>query len=229
MIGMERMNRTDCGFTEQIVSYFYGELDAADAARVREHLGSCAACFGEHAGIAAVSGSIGEWKAQFDAMPTPVIVVPRPVTAKPEPTIGLFDAIRGWLGGFQALAAASAALLLVAFGLFVYFGSEKTVGPDLVSSNRITATPSVSPTASPSTIETVDKTAAEKVPEASKKSPQVVKVSETKAPAVKTDPRRPAPKRTDRRPAPALIEDDSDEDTTLRLADLFDEIGTELR
>lgn len=228
-IDMEKMRNSDCGFAEQVVSYFYGELDAGDAARVREHLGSCAACFEEHEGIAMVSGSISEWKAQFDALPTPSIVIPKSVPEQRQPEVGLFDVIRGWLGGFQALAGSAAAVLLVAFGLFAYFGLNKTVGPDLVSSNRITATPSVSPTVSKSSTESIEKTAIEKPSDVTPKSPQAVRIADTKPAPVKTEQRRPTTKRNDRRQTPAMTDDDSDEDTTLRLADLFDEIGTELR
>lgn len=59
-----------CGRGEELVAYLYGEADAAESNRFRQHLSSCAACREELAAFGGVRDAVREWRAEvFSATP----------------------------------------------------------------------------------------------------------------------------------------------------------------
>jgi anti-sigma factor RsiW len=59
-----------CGHGEELVAYLYGEADAAESDRFRQHLTACAACREELAAFGGVRDSVREWRAEvFSATP----------------------------------------------------------------------------------------------------------------------------------------------------------------
>src|SRR5215472_9579270 len=69
---------------ELLDAYIDGELPAADAATVREHIASCAECAREHAALAATSRRIGETLVKYQA-PDVLKARIRVALAQPDP------------------------------------------------------------------------------------------------------------------------------------------------
>ena len=59
-----------CGRGEELVAYLYGEADAAESDRFRQHLTACAACREELSAFGGVRDAVREWRAEvFNATP----------------------------------------------------------------------------------------------------------------------------------------------------------------
>jgi hypothetical protein len=68
---------TGCGFTEELISYLYGESSASEKATFETHLQNCSICTDELQAFSGVHFSINDWKEKdFDALETPVIEIP---------------------------------------------------------------------------------------------------------------------------------------------------------
>lgn len=233
------INDADCRFAVDVLSYLYGELPVNETGRIETHLVECAGCATEAESFAALRGSLAEWKREFDLMPTPAIRIdePRSVVSA-APTTSIFDTIRAFLAGFPMLAATSAAaLLVVGFGAFYLLTLDRNNDVAETSQNRPKASPTTKSTPTAKS-ETVDTTATvSNVPAKTNDSPadaKPVKIAERRSKPAADTPARPNnrktnvnPPKNDRAQAPTLSEDNGDEDDTLRLADLFDEIGSE--
>ncbi len=229
----------DCGFAADVLSYLYGELPANETATVESHLRECVGCAAEAESFAALRSSIADWKHEFDLMPTPPIRVDERQSVAPAvPSTSIFDAIRAFLAGFPTLAATSAAALLIAgFGAFYLLTLDRDNDVAETSQNRPKASPTTKSTPAAKS-EPVDTTAAvTNVPAKTTEAPADVKPVKTaerqprstpdKTPRTNNRKTNVNPPKDDRAQAPTLIDENGDEDDTLRLADLFDEIGSE--
>lgn len=241
--------KSGCGFEEELVSYIYGEADPAANAKFERHLAACPICTDELEAFSGVHFAIGDWKAsEFSALATPAIEIPYPPAARE-----VSDGKESWLSAFVrdlfslspraiSLAAASFAVLAVAFGA-VLFIIKSNGGTDIAESNT-TSKSKVAPTIekTPEPANATQNNTPPVTPPEQKMPPEVVRQPETKADrAVKVadKPRPPqkaentnTPKSNDPKRAnknnriktPELP--DEDEDDTLRLAELFEEIDT---
>lgn len=108
-----------CAFAEQIVSYLYGETNAAFDA----HLNNCSTCADELAGFGFVRSSIVEWKkAEFSNLETPSINIPYPTTVSTEKQSWLAELRRLFaLSPTWATVSAALAIIVVFVGL-TFFG-----------------------------------------------------------------------------------------------------------
>lgn len=223
-----------CGLADEIVSYIYDEMDASGRTKFESHLTSCINCTDEFAVISDARFSMFEYrKEEFAHLPTPEIVIPYP--ARQEWIESGQDS--GWLAGLTAvfafarspLAVGAALALLLALG----FVARSLIIPDedsLVGSNsKVPAvmSPAVLPVAT--------------VPQPSQPivepEQNEIKSIHTSAPAqrqlTRKGPahRRPASSNVDdqnlrqAKRAPVLSQFAEDSDDSLRLSDLFDEIG----
>jgi len=233
------IEKAGCRSAEDVLSYLYGELPANEIGRIKSHLAACGDCASEADAFSALRGSFADWKREFALMPTPPIRIDERQTALPvAPTTSVFDAIRAYLAGFPSLAAASAAaLLLVGFGAFYLLTLNQNDDLAETSQNRPKASPTTGSTPAAKS-ESVDTSANSSIPagknseapadvkpvKAAERQPKSVADKSPRTNNRNTNVSRP---KNDRAQAPTLGEDSGDEDDTLRLADLFDEIGSE--
>jgi hypothetical protein len=247
---------SNCGFSEQLVSYLYGESGIAEKAVFETHLKSCAGCAEELEAFSGVHFSINDWKLQeFAGLAAPSIEIPYEKAAiMPEESSvsdswwstlrGVFSpSSRGW-----SLAAASFAVIAVVVGISL-FALNSRKDKDVAGSNK--TNPVVLPTAEKTAEPTNAKTDQNKQPD-KEVTPQKEPKSTLPEIAIAPDPKNnrivkasnnPRPVQRNGNPnvqkgieakrpnknnetAPKIMPADDEEDNTLRLAELFDEIDT---
>jgi hypothetical protein len=240
--------KSGCGFEEELVSYIYGETDAASKAKFESHLAACANCADELEAFSGVHFAIDDWKAaEFAAIETPAIEIPYPAARE------ISETKESWLSAVWrdlfslsaralSLTAASLAVLAVAFGA-IFFLIESNGGNELAESNKTTkpaAVPTVEKTPEPANTNPNVPPRAETTDPKTPATPEIVRQPETKSTrAVKVTDRQRAPQKAENTPknnepkranktprikSPEMP--DEDEDDTLRLAELFEEIDT---
>ncbi len=117
-----------CRFAEQIVSYLYDEISAAEKSTLESHLPFCAPCADELGGFSAVRFSVREWRAEdFANLSTPVFEMPPKENTR-------VQALRQWLDSIAAsfalsktwatAATAGFAVLAVCAGLIWFIGNS---------------------------------------------------------------------------------------------------------
>lgn len=230
-MNMMNHNESNCGKSGELMSYLYGEIRPDDSQRFERHIGSCESCAAEAASFASLRAAIGDWKSEFEELRTPIIDIPYPVREVASAPVSIFDSVRAFLS-FPKLAAVSLALLFISAG-FVFYLSGSDSGSLIAGGNQNRSKAVTSPTAQPASTN-VEKSVEPKSPEIAitTQDPQPEKVSDRRsAPerATKSGPRKVAgnDKKSIKKQPPTLIDEADDEDKSLRLADLFDEIGTE--
>ena len=231
---MENIASKECGFEHEIVSYMYDELGAPERTQFETHLVDCGACTDEFAAVSLARFSVFEWqKEEFAHLATPEIVIPyesRKVTVESA----------GWLGGLAeifafarsplAIGAAFAVVLVIGFIGFNLIGTGESeiasnMGkPPIVVEQKIEI---------PKVVDSPD-AIVNKDPIASGEVRLVTTASrEVRPQAVRhTSPSRrlaeshsvPNPTRQARR-VPVLSDLGDDDEDSLRLSDMFDEIG----
>ena len=241
---------SDCGYAEQLVSYLYDEAGAAESAAFEAHLKSCAACADEMKAFSGVQFSISDWKAnEFDALAAPIIEIPY---ERAEKTVEVAGIKESWLSGLRnlfslnrtlSLATASLAVLAVCVGI-VLFALNARKGNDLADSGN--KKPVISPTvekspeqSNPTNVQNITpdlkpvieqtKPQPEQAVQPTTKKTTVVKASQRETPkdAKKTVPKKDDVRRNKNNDLPPGVLGDEDEDDTLRLAEIFDEIDTD--
>jgi anti-sigma factor RsiW len=246
-------NNSSCSFAEEIIEHLYGESEAKEKSEFDAHVKSCSSCANELAAFGFVRASVLEWRdADFSTLELPDFNVP----AEEISTVGTTGRRRDWFAEIKklfvfqpALVTAALAFLFVCVGLALFalnFSKvddlaeidrndvQKTAASPTVE--KVVLPPAVNSTETPS--ETNDKTPA---PEFVRQPPPApvkaaIKVSnraedastpvrenrenkDTKIRDKKSPPKKPQ--------IPVLTDIDEVEDKTIRLADLFEEIGAE--
>jgi hypothetical protein len=239
-----------CSFAEEIVEYIYDEINGETKTKFETHLAKCNSCADELAGFGIVRSQVSDWKLkEFSPMTTPIIQLP--VMQTVENT----QVKRRWFESLRNLAilspawmtqTAAFATLAICFGLAFYaFNFQKPIaGDEVIPVNEIAkATPNVmqtppvkvSPTPKEEVVESTAKTISSKPnitvvktmpPSMSKKIVVQTVQAETKPIVQKNKPNRPAktinqPKQT----GVNLLSNEEDEDDSLRLSDLFEEVS----
>lgn len=229
MKGLEVHNQ--CSGADDMLAYLYDEISEAHREKFEMHLASCGTCVDDFAEISQSRYPVYEWKrAQFDQLPTPRFVLPLKL-ASPSPFV---DRLRAAFSltpsfAFGGLTAAVLVALVGGYVIFVGVSSDAEVAREMVpapvanrASIALPSPPVLEPLAS-------EGTEIQKNAELPKNLSNVVKTSTAvKAVIRSTKPKAKSVRRTiqkDQIPVMSSIEDD-EEDDTLRLADIFDEIGT---
>ena len=230
-------------FGPELLSYMYGELDGRRSADFESHLQLCDACTAELANVADARLGVIEWRREdFEPLATPVIVLPaiEPVAAVQKGGIAaVIESIKNlpaWASAGMALAPAA-----VLFGVF-YFGYF-----NVPATRNDVATTATAPAAAEKVLEPVAT-----VNNGSEKTVVAVETNtrDHNAVAAKAQPvavrRNATPERiaakhfvsqplrtetatavkTIKKSAPRLSSFDEEDDKSLRLADLFAQIGT---
>lgn len=255
---------SDCGFSEELVSYLYGETDAAENTEFEAHLKSCSVCADELEAFSGVHFSINDWKLkEFANLETPVIEIPYEKTEKAPDKQEVSTVTGSWVSGLRnlislspawSLGAASFAVLAIVVGVaLLALNSPKVKDNEVAARNKPvkpTATPSVEKTSEQTNTNNNKTNSPDKdvkpinepkrpQPEVADttgtnpKSNQTVKVVNTQRQVQKVDnPNTPKTadanrkKNNDPKLGPKVAPEDEDEDKSLRLAEIFDEIET---
>lgn len=217
-----------CEFEDVVAAYLYDELSLIERDRFESHLADCTSCTDEFAAISNARYSMFEWrKEEFDHLATPTIVIPDLAKAKAGEKAEI-----GWFGGLVATLSFARSPIVVATLLLVCLGVG-FVAINLLRNDEIQTVAEITdlPPASqqikePSNVGPVFDN------EIDQPQPQTISVPRKNAGQSRPVARRAvnnAPKRDRLRQLnarkPALNELNEEADESLRLADLFDEIG----
>ncbi len=246
--------KIDCAFAEHLIAYLYDEIGWAEKVKFETHLEKCSECRIELTKFGLARSAIREWRVEkFDILPTPQFEIPsngvQIQTAAATESRSRFASWRQLFNFGPALAAASIVIVMVvtAFLTFNRHSDQEIAGTiNNVSSGKIAVSPTVEKSVNPSETPEIARIGSpivkSNVPAADKKSSavriQAVRTSPNQTrvnsggdqspkaaqPSGKSDEKRNT---TTKSAVPRLIETDDDEDNSVRLTDLFDEIGTE--
>ena len=243
-----------CGFAEELVSYLYGETDAAANAKFEAHLESCSDCADELEAFSGVHFSINDWKStEFNVLETPAIEIPYATAPK---TQAVSSVSSSWLSALRdlfslsprgwSLATASLAVLAVIGGI-VLFGLNSRTASDLAEANNKvlpTAVATVEKTPEPANVtknnnapdreskplKEPNSPQSELAVETKSKNNRAVKASnnQSKKPDNTNSTKNGDGKRSNKneKEIATPVIPDEEEDDTLRLAELFEEIDT---
>ncbi|MBX7173189.1 MAG: hypothetical protein K1X72_19625 [Pyrinomonadaceae bacterium] len=244
-----------CNFAEEIISYLYNEMNHSEKINFETHLPDCAFCAREIADFTSVRSEIINWKSnEFDLVPTPVIEIPYENSVQ---VVRANPISRPWYAGIREYfslspiwltASTAMALLAICIGLvLVTINSLKNPNDKIAQKNPPVSTPTIEVKNVNSAISNVEptkpRTSNSTVPpkENPTENPNTTNVGEkqNKKPQ-NTTPKRNLPLNSDKNgnsPTPKFnkksnsksLTGDDEEDNSLRLSDLFDEIGDELK
>ena len=232
----------------ELIAYMYGELDQNSRTAFESHLAICDECAMELASFADARLGVIEWRREdFDHLATPVILLPEsePVAAfvdKPATAgvfAGLWESLLSWPVFARAGTGLAAAALLVGSVYFAAFSGG-------ASNSEVAAVPTKEPVANELSQNELEQKAkaviANGEPIVEAKRPNSVRsekpsgrrlVPRTQFASSRSPQPSPAmiksgqPKvHTATKRAPRLNNLDEEEDKSLRLADLFAEIGS---
>ena len=227
---MKNGDNNTCPLTNEIVSYMYGELGGKAEYDFETHLADCTVCTDEFAAVSDPRFSVFEWKREaFDPLPTPSFQLPYEA---PVPTIdtGLIAAVKAWGQGLRVpLAVAAAVILVIGIGLIVFVTIGKKEESVAVSETKEVIQPSVKLDEPAATLAPPVTDPQPNVAEIKRYSKQTAKPTQTSTVRQKRVFQTPsvvaekAPSKVQK--APALTAYQDNDDDSLRLAELFDEVG----
>ncbi len=227
---------TSCKLSTEIVPYLYGELSASASSTFESHLLDCSGCTDEFAAIAGARYEVYEWnQLEFVPMPTPRMEIPYD-TANPhtESWLDRFRSVVGRSWALPGVAFAGLALVAAFAGMFAF--SSDTNDTASVPSNSNLRAADNRPTVRESVKQPVvtDQVVRQELPEVhqparmstvkrvdAKRGTSTERTISPQTMGTRTKSTQDQPRRV-----PTLNEYFEDEDTSLRLAELFDDIET---
>ncbi len=230
---MNNAGSTKCNFSPDVVSYMYGELPAAECPAFESHLLDCSDCTDEFAAVSTARYEVYDWKKlEFEPLETPVFVIPaRDVESAT--TSSWVDKLRGAFNQPWAVPSAAFAGLAIisAFAGIFYFAGGTGSDVARVNSNVTSVADPIAPVKE-SSIEPLVTATEDPAPVPAKSERVDPRRTATKR-SVRTvrrsvEPRaaQPSALRTASTTAPRLNDFTEEEDTSLRLAQLFDDLDT---
>ncbi|HEY2867575.1 MAG TPA: zf-HC2 domain-containing protein [Pyrinomonadaceae bacterium] len=231
-----------------LVAYIYGEMDETARARFESHLAGCDVCAVELGSYADARLGVIEWRRNdFEPLSTPAMIIP---DSQPAATLVGGRPRRSWMAWIETVYAlpglarvgmglAAAAILLGVF-YFVFVPDNAPSSVENITGKTAAPAEQQKPVASPSSdqpdrVETAKKSEFEPGAVATSIHRTAVARSNAKAqtaalhqtPAIrnyrKIGPLEAVTPKT--QPAPTLNTFEEEEDTTLRLSDLFSQVG----
>ena len=235
---MNDANFSACKFSADIVPYLYGELSDRNSYAFESHLVNCGTCTDEFAEVSAARYEVYEWKKlAFDPLPTPRFEI---AAAEVIASESWFDRLRdAFRAGWVAPAFALGGLMIISLLAASFILSSSNGGPNIAANiAEVNASEEPVLTALPPTtldpLPTVDKRPKEN------NTPRSLRVRV--ATPDRTDLRQPVRPIKAAHPQPIEVKSESaqnkkasplrlngftdDEDTSLRLAELLDDIET---
>ena len=225
------MNDVNCKHSNGIVPYMYGELATSVATEFESHLLECELCTDEFAALSSARYEVYDWKKlEFDPLATPTFELPFREIAGASWVEKLRAAFSGWAMPAAAFGGVAIIVALVAvFAVSRYEANTTTIAkrdvnvPTNENTNR--KKPETLPvTTAPETSVKSD------VVEPERNAPRAIAVKDTTPhrsvkvqPAVAPRSIRTTPQTSN---VPRLNEFAEEEDSSLRLAELFEDIDT---
>ena len=245
-------NKQECVFADEIVSYIYDEIGAAERWKFETHLPGCGVCTDEFADVSNARFSVFEWhKEEFAHLATPEIIIlyaAKQRVADENTTVGFLAGLRGLLSVSRwPISVAAAVLVCLGAGFLVM--NYVSRGDQQIAVNAKVNEQSVPPVVTPESAVRVQspeiltanvpdtpETGASKNTAASREARRV-NASENRRPKPERQLTATTQRNVDnslgqiaspqKRKAPVLTNYDDSDDKSLRLADLFDdEIGS---
>jgi hypothetical protein len=228
---MNDLNFSECKFNGEMVSYMYGELSSEETSVFELHLVDCSACTDEFAAISSSRYEVYDWKKlEFDPLETPNFDVPLGVGtgASWSDRIRVVFA-RGWAVPAFSLAAI-AIVSVVATGLIWQRSgnielASRTFYP--VPVNDEISVPAETEVAT-TTVDKLDElTVKDRVSKSKRSTPRTFDSEPVKATRVRPVEVKQTTAKNEKKAVPSLNEyADDEEDTSLRLAELLEDIGS---
>lgn len=228
-------HNSSCDFSAEIVSYLYNESSEAARGKFESHLAGCGVCTDEFAAVSNARFLVFEWqKEEFAHLPTPEIVIPyaaRQTESEAVAKVSLLSGLRGLLSVLSSPSTVTAvAALTVCLGLGFLAMTYVGRGDQQIAN--------VSPHSVPLDVSKDDPVKVESpdIPDDQRTTRVGVTtlVNNKTRPVKAVEYRRARPGRqmtagtqqsVKNVKAPVLSSYDDNDDKSLRLADLFDEIG----
>lgn len=229
---MDIENNRPCGFDGDVLAYLYDEAADAERLQFEEHLENCEACVEELALLSDSRYSVYEWRMiEFAPMMTPEIVIPVAVPSRLESLIQTLMTVFAFPRGLVAAGAGFAVLSIAGTFGFLLMSSmpindvvQVTNSKPMVTPTQVTSV--IKQSEEVSSIPGADATSVVpkmNIPPAVERKPATVK---TAVSAPQSQNTRGRSSRTQNRSVPTLSSYDNEEDKSLRLADLFDDLDT---
>ena len=229
-----------------LLSYIYGEMDEQSRNIFESHLEECDDCAVDLGAFSDARLGVVEWRrSDFDHLATPEIVIPQAedvvvLVASPAKS-GFFTGLAELIGSVPVFAKAGAGLVAAALLIGVIYvsfsaNSSEVAVADMNSKPEVRSQPDSAPvTLAPAPSSTVEiakddkfKSEDRPVPAVRRVAPQTKVIGQGQQIAVNgPKARRLNPLRTEtaKSVAPRLNSFDDEEDQTLRLSDLFSQVG----
>lgn len=247
MLNNNGHQKPSCAFAEAAAAYLYDEIDGAEKLNFQSHLRDCKACADELANFSALRSSIADWREMsFEILPTPAFAMSFADKTNSEKR-SWFESARAFFNFSPAWSttAIAAFVALIMFGVFFWFAVNYSRRDELANNKTIQNAVPTPPTeifSGSKMIAPADNAAAlsgklpKSAPVAAKadavqNAAAPVKVFAKTAAATKSNKSSaPIPDRENQPTAPAknsvpAVIGDDDEDNSLRLSDMFDEVG----
>lgn len=217
--------KENCPFEDAIISYMYDEMDGAERGKFETHLADCSVCTDEFAMISGARFEVFDWrKEEFSQLPTPNIVIPYEPKRGKNALVGLLAGFRGWLQPLP-LAAAAGFVLVLGIG-FMMMRSNVSTAPQIAANRSGVREPVLAMDAQPAAGSEIKQpvvsaaapktTVIEAQPVKAVTRRQTSNAKQTMARTVRKRSTSPASAN-----APVLSNYEAEDDTSLRLADLF--------
>lgn len=233
---MDRNAQDQCPRAAAIVSYMYSEMPAGDRHAFEAHLVDCQACTDEFAGISVARFEVFDWKrTEFDALATPAISI-----SHSEPVVTLGQRLYGWISWAAAVPAFALVFLAIGAGYFYWTSRGQAVDADnlaAIPAATATVVPQADPPAAAAStrkiavtdsVRGIDDSVARVASDRSTKkrlSSASVRYAKQVAPRIKLAGDVAVNSQPATKKLPRLGVYDDEDDTSLRLAELFDEAG----
>lgn len=234
---MNDVNFSGCKFSADIVPYMYGELSATDCSAFESHLLNCGECTDEFAAISNARYEVYDWKKlEFDPLATPRFEIPYETeTLVAASWVEKLRAVFAQSWAVPGVAFAGLVIVAVFAASFLMLGDR---GVDIAGEDNSNRGPVNMPVAA-KTNDTPDVSKDENATISSPVSPTKVepvkiggrgRVEQKRAVEdLRFTPTRSVEKKqtsAQNQNPPRLNEFSEDEDTSLRLAELFEDIET---
>jgi hypothetical protein len=226
------MNKLDpnnlCSHGGDSLAYLYDEMAVVEREKFEVHLADCTTCIDDFAELSQSRYPVFEWKhMEFDPLPTPRVVIPSEAAS-----VSWFDKLRASFALRPAFAFGSLAAIAVVASLAALVLIGGSTG--IMEVAGVVPTPAPVMPSPENTVQPSDR-AMQPVPVVNEQAPGIRRDGGTKVVKASTSASKPPahsarPKATQQakrnEPLPALNSTDENEDDSLRLADIFEEIGT---
>lgn len=213
-----------CNDGGDMLAYLYNEMPSADRETFELHLADCGTCIDDFAELSQSRYPVFEWKQlEFDPLPTPRVVVPFET-----PSVSWFDKLRASLAFRPAFAFGTVAAVAVVAAVTAFI-----VIRDPVNTEVAEVAPVVTPALPSASVEIDEPEVRGEVlieqPQKEllrREAPKAVRASvRGSTPTIQPNRLKPTQQARRQEPLPTLSSVDEDEDDSLRLADIFDEVG----